>query len=127
MRIITARDKIRTVVTCWKQTYHGGSGAAARGAPAWTPYGLDKKAVYDRLLTLDLETATEDDVAAIIGNDTWTRLGTCNECGSDVRRRGVALGEGQDHEDGPTILCFKCAKDLICLVLGLHTDIFIPA
>ena len=101
MRIITTRDEIRTVAQRWHDVYLNESSYYR------TP---DRLLIYERLLELDVEVATEADVTAIIGNSSWTDLGTCHECGQPVGKIGLELGAEQDHEYVGPVLCRGCAE-----------------
>ena len=101
MRIITKRDKIRDVAEHWKRQYYDSNG--------WHVFydGTRSRAVYDRLLALP-DTATGRDVAAIIGNSTWTRL-TCDECGHEVNAL-VVFGEKPVGQTAFIRLCPDCLR-----------------
>lgn len=73
MTIITIRDRIRTVAKRWAEQYKVKHGPDAQ---RWT-------SIENRLFALDVETATEADIKAIIGNDSWTDV-NCDVCGKDA-------------------------------------------
>lgn len=75
MRVITKREQIRNVAALWASCYNH----------AWeTKDWVDKREVYEKLRTLDLDRASEADVAEVIGNKTWTSL-ACDECRREVQ------------------------------------------
>lgn len=80
--IVTERDEIRTVASRWRAQYRHGDGT-------WVPtmFG-DSEKTYTDLIALDLETATPDDIAAVIGNTSWVDM-ICDACHEEVR--AVAL------------------------------------
>lgn len=61
--------------------------------------------VHQRLLFLDLETATPEEVNTIIGNNSWTDL-RCNECGSSKLPLTVEVGESSRTAS----LCLPCLR-----------------
>lgn len=94
MNVITERSLILTVAKRWEETYSSGV------------YGSDKLDKLKLLNKMDVETATADDVAGIIGNRSWTRL-TCDECKQDVSAV-IEVGEEPDYESATAQLCFEC-------------------
>lgn len=105
MKLITERTQVREVEQRWSQQYQKGS-----------PYGqdADKQAIAKALRAIDTENATADDVAAIIGNRSWVRPSTCDECGELV---GVAVEFCEEQEDGSrtTTLCRACLHNALLL------------
>ena len=96
MRILTKRDRILGVADKWHDQY-------------WNKHwaGSDK---HDKLLALqalDLSTATEDDIEAIVGNRSWTRI-KCDQCGKDV---DAAVMIGGSDEYGPDTICGTCIRE----------------
>lgn len=107
MKIITVRGQIREVAGKWKYRYtiHTLKGLKWRDDTTFPP-----QAIYERLLALDVETATPGDVAAVIGNDTWIHTSlVCNECG----KKAPALAEYKidcgAYQDGVR-LCACCLR-----------------
>lgn len=106
MNLTTQRDLIRGVAKRWRDTY----------APfeQWdmrpTMFGPvpDKRAISIKLDKLDKETATAADVAAIIGNESWTHL-TCDECGKDADAV-LTVGQEPDYESHTASLCRSCVE-----------------
>lgn len=103
MRLITIRDKIRTVAERWAEKY-----------------GSPRGAISDKLRALDLDTATAADVARIVGNDSWVGL-ECNECGGkfdEVVEAGEPLVEDYDYRSATVTLCRECATRAAALFGG---------
>ncbi len=100
MRVQTKRGLIRQVAAHWKMQYANGEPARFVG-------------VGDRLAALNGETATESDVAAIIGHPGWTRNG-CDECEneSDIT---VQVGQEPDYESSTANMCVGCLEKAIML------------
>ena len=69
----------------------------------------DPRNVTAALEKLNLDTATVEDVSAIIGNDSWCRL-TCDQCKQDVKAV-ITLGEPADGYESRTVqLCHDCVS-----------------
>lgn len=104
-KLLTVRGEIRTVVERWHEQYKPEIDDLRDRYPG----SSDKRAIYRRLRGLDVETCTPGDVAAIIGNDSWTNL-SCDVC----ERRGldvvVRVGQEPDYEARYVDLCRSCAK-----------------
>lgn len=66
------------------------------------PIGETRSAI----IKLNLDTATEADIFAIMGS-SWTSL-ECDECGRDVDPI-LHIGEDQDYESSCIDLCLDCA------------------
>lgn len=106
IELITQRDLIRGVAEKWRRQYSKSS--------YWeTPNATGRTAaqVAARLDALDVETATHEDVAKIIGNDSWTEL-ICNSCRADCERV-VQVGEPDDYESRTANLCLSCARKAV--------------
>lgn len=97
-RLVTRRAEIRTVAARWKEQYHPGErwGECLGGA----------QEIHRKLLALDPETATREQVDAIIGNASWTEI-RCTGCQRDVDA-AVELGELPDYESATIVLCAGC-------------------
>jgi len=67
--------------------------------------------VYDQLTAL--KTPTVADIAAVIGNASWTRL-KCDECDQEVDR-AVYLGK-IDYDGGVICVCPDCLRKALVLV-----------
>lgn len=88
------RALVATVAARWKAEYLIG------GTPS-----EDRLAILKRLEALP-STALPEDVAAVIGNSSWTEL-RCHECGLRVERV-VQVGEEPDYESSTASLCVPC-------------------
>lgn len=99
MRLITVRQNIREVAARWASQY-----------PALlTMKDPSRRAIHEQLLALDVETATAEQVNNIIGNDTWTRVDTCQECGVDGHSAVAELGDADHLWDDPAVtVCKAC-------------------
>jgi hypothetical protein len=96
MKLVTKRDLIQNIVRSWE-----------------AQFGVDPekprlRAILEKLRELDLSTATEDDIEAIIGNRTWTQL-QCVECKHETDE-AVQFGAESDTDGQPFYLCPDCLK-----------------
>ena len=97
MILHTTRGEIRTVVARWTAQYPRGS----------------KDDITAQLRALNTETATAADVAAIIGNSTWTDL-RCDDCAAHVACV-VELGPEPDYESATASVCVPCLARALTL------------
>jgi len=111
MEITTQRDLIRVVAKRWRDTYEPFEQWDMR--PTIFGPAQDKKAIALKLDKLDPETATPEDVAAVIGNESWTRL-TCDECGQDVAAI-LTVGQELDYGSQTASICRKCAEKVTAI------------
>lgn len=97
MNLIT--KSIKDVLKKWREQYPKGEN--------------DKDAIYDKLCRLP-ENATENDIASVIGNSSWT-LSKCDECKqeSDVV---IMLGDDPDYESNTASICPQCLLKAASLV-----------
>lgn len=65
-----------------------------------------KQRITVALNKLDPATATAAEVAAIIGNKSWSYF-SCDECGQYVEQ---AVTVGGEHSENPITLCVSCAR-----------------
>jgi len=96
VELITSRDMIRNVLSKWTEQYPPGG--------EFTDVG--KLEITQQLTMLDLEIATGEDVANIIGNKSWTHL-RCHECDKRVSLI-IQMGEPLDYESRTASLCVDC-------------------
>lgn len=102
MKLVTDRDLIVHVAERWKRQYCQRDG--------WTrTHSGSSEDTYRGLAALDGKTATAAQVAAIIGNESWSAY-YCGEC-DEYRSRAVAL----DNGDGTSYICEGCAVRLLAL------------
>lgn len=106
MKLKKKSDLIRNVAENWKRQYWH----PKRG---WQPHNESKEVIYRELSELP-EQATEDDIAAIIGNAGWTR-NKCDECGQDVDVT-VMVGQEPDYESRTAFICLDCLKRAVTLI-----------
>lgn len=103
MKVITTRSKILIVAERWKAQYftrHGEEwGRMAAGHP---------EEIYNKLIKLDLEKCSSEEVEAIIGNFSWTRI-FCDDCKEYVHKV-VQLGEEPDYDSSTVNACVDCLK-----------------
>ena len=96
LEIITKRNRIKSILKRWKKQY-----------PAHKRT-KDKEEIYCKLKLLDLETATEDDIADAIGNSSWTDL-RCDFCGQDYGKIAIIY----DEECHSFCLCIFCVRRIL--------------
>lgn len=73
MHILTKQSKIKNVAKNWKSQYFKNG--------TWKPCKDGSDVIYGRLLELK-DSATEEDIASIIGNHSWTSI-RCDDYGED--------------------------------------------
>lgn len=95
---------IRTVAERWKAQY-----GLYFGQKQATPTSLDYEYVYERLLELDLDRCSEDDVIAVIGNDSWTRI-QCDACEKFVGKL-VVVGDRDEQDYRYAEICSDCVVE----------------
>ena len=111
MHLITKRSLIHSVADRWHAQY----APFDNDSPLFSKRmglsdELSKKQIHAALASLDKETATEFDVANIIGNRSWTGL-KCHECGCD-QDAVIVVGEAEDYESHTAHLCQECAEKI---------------
>ena len=108
MRVITKSQLIAIVAERWKRQYF----LSGKG---WKQYRGDARATWQQLKELPPD-ASEDAVAAIIGNRSWTR-NRCHECGEDVQVL-VELGEEPSCESSTAQICINCLREALVVSSG---------
>ena len=96
MEVVTTRTRIRGVAAAWAVQYPLGQKMSRS----------DSGETLAKLKGLDVETATADDVANIIGNDSWCRI-QCDECEACVSA-AVIIGAPLDYESRTATVCANC-------------------
>ena len=123
MIIRTQRQLIQAVAKRWRETYQPFKND--RPLFSWrtgvTSPPLNKQQIADALDALDGDTASADDVSAIIGNESWTRL-NCDECKADVTLT-VQVGNEPDYESHRAELCLECAEKAAALIRGMRVGL----
>ena len=110
MRIIKERDLIRNVAQEWREQYQQyDKGFRIRGINKTVE---EIQAEFD---ALDVETATSEDVKAIVGNYRNTIL-DCDKCGR--RCQQVVRFDIDDDYGSVYELCEKCLLDALMLING---------
>lgn len=97
MHTRTLRETIRNVPFRWREQYYR--------AGQWR-YDSENERIYNELVKLDLETATPADIAAIIGNFSWTDL-KCYNCDTTAEKVVYLMGVAHD-EYGDPAYCTAC-------------------
>lgn len=105
MKIITERDRIRTVADRWSKQY--GIGTRWEVDPV-------KQGILQSLELLGKETCRAADVNEIIGNDTWTCM-RCDECKKNTTWT-IQLGERPGYCSRTANICRACFDKAIALV-----------
>lgn len=95
MKLITERELIRLVLDFWCSQYPETTG--------------EKYETTKKLMDLNRETATSEEVNAIIGNRTWTEV-SCDQCGK-YTSLAVMVGQEPDVDSSTAVLCAKCLTD----------------
>lgn len=100
MNLITKSMLIKGVAKEWRAQYPKGR-------------AQDKDAIYNKLCRLP-EGATENDIAKVIGNSSWTS-NKCDECKqeSDVV---IMLGDEPDYKSNTASICPQCLSKAMSLV-----------
>lgn len=113
MRIIDERHQVKGIAARWKAQYIdqiGNNWAFSDGSKA-----VD---IYEQLLALNDDTATAQDVAAIIGNNSWAGPTACHECGQTVART-VEIGQPPDYDSHTAQVCEACLRKALVLIAGV--------
>ena len=94
MKIVTSRPLIRRAAASWKRQYYSLGWNNIRAGAA-----LDSEDTYKALMALDVDKATAEDVATIIGNKSWSYY-FCSEC-AEYTEKAIEVG-------GPDDSCYIC-------------------
>ncbi len=111
MIIRTQRQLIQAVAKRWREQYQ----------PFSDKDPMDKRGIADKLDALDGNAASAEDVNAIIGNQSWTRL-ACDECKEDTTLT-VQVGDEPDYESHTAELCLECAEKAAALIRGMRVEL----
>lgn len=99
MKKITRETLAASAAARWDEQYRGGRSEKS-------------KEEIGRALN-NLGAHPEPDVVDIvIGNDSWTRVPTCGECGGNLTDFVVEVGEESDYESHTAYLCGACITEL---------------
>jgi len=102
VKLLSERNQVLEVANKWREQYS----RHPEGRHTETQRKLD---------ALDLTTASAEDVARIIGNDSWAKPRECDECGTPSWQV-VQLGEEPDYESSTAIICPDCLRKALLLV-----------
>lgn len=110
MKVITKRELIENIAERWKNQwcYNG----------RWS-YD-DKLVIYNKLIKLDTEVATEEDIKNIIGSNSWTSC-RCGECNED-KQSIIVVGEEPDYDSATACLCLNCVEGALKLLQRMEND-----
>lgn len=94
--IITRQSLANEAAQRWRRQYADGR------------HGQDKLVIADRLDALG-EQPNPDDVDAVIGNSSWTRVPACDNCGRPIPMVAM-VGEPWDYESNTAHVCRVCVQ-----------------
>lgn len=101
--IVTAQNDIRDVPNKWLERYRVSKGV-------WIDD--NKEDIYWKLVSLDLETVTADDIAAVIGNPYWASdTITCLSCGLEFEVVARFEYEDERGSDNHLDFCYGCLRE----------------
>ena len=101
VKVITQREVIRSVPKAWEAAYSIGYYAKDQ----------EKQAITDKLRSLDVDTCSADDVAAIIGNRSWVE-NDCDLCADSECDIILQIGDEPDYDSRWMNACLPCAANL---------------
>ena len=96
MKPVTKRELIQNIVHSWESQF--GS----------DPEKPRLREILEKLRGLDLATVSEDEIEAIIGNRSWTRL-QCVECKHDSEE-AIQFGDESEYDGQPFYVCPTCLR-----------------
>lgn len=111
MRIVNTRELIKEVAAGWLEQYrsHPSNYTVSDQNCGWVE-------TYGKLCSLDTATATSEDVARIIGNDSWT-IPWCHECDAEAEDLIlVRLGASEGETKSGSAVCKQCLQKAINLL-----------
>lgn len=114
MKLETMRAQVRNVAQRWRTQY----GNVSR-------HGAGKQEIQRKLDSLDVETATDADVTAVIGNSLWVGPPDCHECGATTWN-AVELGQPLDYGSCTATICIDCLRKAVALVEQSNAEISAP-
>jgi hypothetical protein len=97
MKLLTKRVLIREVAQRWADQY---------SEPYWLK-DAEKQGIGRKLAALDGNTASAADVESIIGNDSWTRIDHCDDCGAEDLQEAVEFGQ---YRESSQTVCMRCLR-----------------
>ncbi len=108
--LYTERLMIQNVVARWHQTY------SRLGKDYMLSGGRLATDIENELRSLDLDTATAEEVAEIIDSTSWTNL-RCHQCRKLVKAI-VRVGQPLEHDSSTADLCEDCVYAALCVITG---------
>lgn len=124
MKVLSERNQVRVVADQWKKQYSRECNEEYKEKQQQGIYNPftgetypigEKKKIYEKLCALDKETATAEDVAKIIGNDSWVKPWECGECGK-ASWQVAEVGEDANYESYTAYVCLDCLKKAVDLL-----------
>lgn len=106
VRLPDERARVAGAAARWKKQYHGHAGWIVAAI-----MGGSSEEIHRRLVALPVD-ATAQDVAAIIGNDTWCSGHFCDGCNETVSD-AWQIGQEPDYESHTAVLCDACMARLV--------------
>lgn len=107
MKLITQRQLIQKVAARWRQQYEPFKDQTPMfSVRAGIEKLRSKREISEELDALDGDTATAQQVDAIIGNGSWTRM-NCDQCKKEVTSV-LRVGAELDYESATADLCEEC-------------------
>lgn len=103
MNVVTKKAKMESVARTYRAQYSGNS--ILRD-------GKSTDDIYNALVALNPK--TEDAIAEIIGNRSWT-ANHCNECGKDSDAL-IQIGQDEDYESSTAWICRDCLSKAIAMI-----------
>lgn len=105
------RKLVRTVAKRWDEVY---------GPHFDFPIADERgsRAISEALHALDLEKATAQDVAAVIGNGTWVEVPKCHECDRETTDAAAFGDDEDDSYRSMTWVCSDCMRKALRKLAG---------
>ena len=102
MKTCTERDQAREVARRWRSQYASIDDSA-------------KSEIGRKLEQMDSETATAADFAKVIGNSSWCKPKTCDEC-MNASWDVVMIGQEPDYDSHTAWVCANCLRAALALL-----------
>lgn len=101
MKLLTERAQVRTAAERFEKD-------------AW---GADKSEKLDKLKSIDKETATADDISAIVGSHNFASPTRCMEC-ETLKWEIIELGEEFNIDTNTVWICTDCLRNALAILEG---------
>lgn len=108
MRIITRQSLANQAAERWKSQY-------LYGETDWGVCQGNSEVIYNNLIKLGA-TPTPEDVNEVIGNISWTRVPSCEECDGQCTNEEdwvIVVGGGFNCDSSPTYICGNCFDEIL--------------